>query len=542
MTVSPSRADTPLLQVSELAVRYRTASGPVEAVRGADLTVYPGQTVALVGESGSGKSTIALALLGLLPRGAEMTAGGLQFNGRYLLRLGRRERAALRGREIGYVPQDPTTGLNPVWTIGFQVREALVVNGVPRGRAVRDRAIELLGEAGLPEPELLAKRYPHELSGGMRQRVLIALGLAGRPKLLIADEPTSALDVTVQRRILDHLARLAADSGAAVLLITHDLALAAERAEHVVVLQRGRVVESGPAPRLLRTPGHDYTRRLVAAVPAFSSMAARPELPDASAPAALLVEHLSKVFRRPGASRGSEVTAVDDVSFAVRRGTTTALVGESGAGKTTMTRLVLGLLAPTSGRVVIDGVDIAGRKDTSALRRTIQPVFQNPSSSLDPLFAVQRCIEEPLRIHRLGNRSARHARVLELLEQVGLPSSVLHRYPSELSGGQRQRVAIARALALRPEILVCDEALAALDVLVQAQILDLLRDLQREFGLTYLFVTHDLAVVRLIADDVVVMQAGRVVEQGSARNVLDAPVHPHTRELLAAVPLARLGS
>ncbi|HZQ34275.1 MAG TPA: ABC transporter ATP-binding protein [Mycobacterium sp.] len=524
----------PLLSVDSLQVRFG-ADEP--AVRDARLTVYPGQTVALVGESGSGKSTTAAAVLGLLPPGGRITNGRIVFDGEDITCANRQRLGDLRGRRIGYVPQDPMTNLNPVWTVGFQVREALRANGLDRG-AARNKAIHLLDEVGMTDTTMRARRYPHQLSGGMCQRALIAIGLAGRPQLLIADEPTSALDVTVQKQVLDHLDALTDELGTAVLLITHDLALAAERAEHLVVMYRGRIVESGPAQTIINDPRHEYTRRLVAAAP---SIGGRKDPTRASEPVSddvLVVDNLTKVFRVGVPLRQRDITAVDNVSFRVRRGTTTAVVGESGSGKTTVARLVLGLLPASAGTVLFDGQDVAAlnRHAAKAFRRRVQPVFQNPYSSLDPMFSVYRTIEEPLRIHGVGNRSQRLKAVRELLDQVALPSSVLRRFPRELSGGQRQRAAIARALALRPEMLVCDEAVSALDVVVQAQILTLLKNLQIDLGLTYLFISHDLAVVRDIADDVVVMCAGRVVEHASADDVFENPGDDYTRRLLESIP------
>lgn len=531
--------DEPLLRIEGLHVSF----GGHAAVCGVDLQVQAGRTVAVVGESGSGKSTTAAAILGLLPQGGRITAGRIVFEGADLAAADRRALRAIRGRGIGYVPQDPMTNLNPVWKVGFQVSEALRVN--TSGREARRRAVRSLAEAGLTDPARQAARYPHQLSGGMCQRALIAIGLAGRPRLLIADEPTSALDVTVQRQVLDHLQRLTDESGIALLLITHDLALAAERAESVVVMRRGSVVESGAARSILRNPQHEYTRRLVAAAPALAvGGVARPRLPATAteevAPI-LVADGLTKVYRESSGFpwRRVEVRAVDDVSFGLRRATTLAIVGESGSGKSTLARMVLGLLQPTSGVVTLDGTAIDGalsRADELALRRRVQPVFQNPYGSLDPMYSVFRAIEEPLRIHRVGNRAQRARAVRDLVDQVALPSSVLGRLPRELSGGQRQRVAIARALALRPEVLVLDEAVSALDVLVQAQILELLADLQRELGLAYLFISHDLAVIRQIADDVMVMRAGRVVERAPAADLFADPAHEYTRRLLAAIP------
>jgi len=586
----------PLLEISDLEVAFRSSTGLVPAVRKANLTLYPGQSVAIVGESGSGKSTLAHAVIGLLPGTGRVTGGTIRFEGRDITHLGTQELTALRGSSIGLVPQDPMSNLNPVWSIGFQVEEALRANGLAgvaddrlahlmaehaghaghTGHAGRtghaDRAQKaapsaggridvdeqvalLLEQAGLPEASRRAKQYPHEFSGGMRQRALIAIGLAARPDLLIADEPTSALDVTVQRRILDHLQTLVRELGTAMLFITHDLGLAAERAEHIVVMHRGRVVESGPSLEVLQDPRHPYTQRLVKAAPSLASrriesahargiQVTDDELLGASLGSSateeiLRVERLTKVFEVRGAKgKDKTLTAVDDVSFGIRKGTTTALVGESGSGKSTVANIILNLIDPTSGKVFHDGVDLStlGPKELFALRRIMQPVFQNPYGSLDPMYSIFRVIEEPLRVHGIGTAKEREARVAELLDMVSLPRSVMRRYPHELSGGQRQRVAIARALALKPQIVVLDEAVSALDVLVQAQILRLLSDLQSELELTYLFITHDLAVVRQIADDVVVMEHGRIVESGAADELFANPRQDYTRELIRAVP------
>ncbi|MGO9508723.1 MAG: dipeptide ABC transporter ATP-binding protein [Mycobacterium sp.] len=539
-------AESPLLSVEGLEVRFGRGT-PV--VCGVDLSVHRGQTVAVVGESGSGKSTTAAAILGLLAPGGRITAGRIVFDGRDIASQDQRQLRSIRGREIGYVPQDPMTNLNPVWKVGFQIREALRAN--TDGRDARQSAVELLAQAGMPDPAKQAGRYPHQLSGGMCQRALIAIGLAGRPRLLIADEPTSALDVTVQRQVLDHLQRLTDELGTALLLITHDLALAAERAEAVVVMHRGAVVESGAAQSILRDPQHEYTRRLVAAAPSLTARERRPARTADGPDDVVVASELTKVYRESRgapwgrALRRTEFRAVDGVSFRLRRGSTLAIVGESGSGKSTLARMVLGLLQPTSGTVVFDGTDDVGaldRKKAFAFRRRVQPVFQNPYSSLDPVYSVFRAIEEPLRIHRVGDREQRKAAVRELLDQVALPSEVLTRLPRELSGGQRQRVAIARALALRPEVLVCDEAVSALDVLVQSQILQLLADLQARLGLTYLFISHDLAVIRQIADDVLVMRAGRVVERAATEDVFTRPQHEYTRQLLQAIPGASAAS
>ncbi|BDZ40950.1 ABC transporter ATP-binding protein [Paraoerskovia sediminicola] len=644
---APREDQQPLLAVRDLEVSFTTAAGEVKAVKGIDLTVYPGQTVAIVGESGSGKSTSAHAVINLLPGTGKVTGGTITFDGKDITKGSTKDYVALRGRRIGLVPQDPMSNLNPVWRIGYQIKEALTANGVSSTRAERqsltsgivadellsdddlylsseakkkllaelrtalggrdgaddavaradeqlavgsstradarrvldeaglpdadartaavvkggsmnDRVAGLLSEAGLQDAERRARQYPHEFSGGMRQRALIAIGLAARPQLLIADEPTSALDVTVQRTILDHLGELTKELGTAVLFITHDLGLAAERAEHLVVMYQGKVVESGPARQILESPKHAYTKRLVASAPSLASrriQSARAAGVDTEETRALhhgneraddviVAENLTKVFRLRGSRPGShtDFTAVDDVSFRLPRGTTLALVGESGSGKSTAANMVLNLLEPTKGKIIFDGVDLTAlnKKELFKFRRRVQPIFQNPYGSLDPMFSIFRSIEEPLRVHKVGNKKSREKRVRELLDMVSLPQATMRRFPNELSGGQRQRIAIARALALEPEVIVCDEAVSALDVLVQAQILTLLNDLQAELGLSYLFITHDLAVVRQIADHVCVMQQGKIVEQASTDDVFENPQQEYTKELLAAIPGATL--
>ncbi|MCG5212832.1 ABC transporter ATP-binding protein [Streptosporangium sp. KLBMP 9127] len=588
---------SPILAIRDLSVAFRTGKQDVTVVRNVSIDVMPGQTVAVVGESGSGKSTTAAAINRLLPDGGRVTGGQVLFEGRDLAGVSEREMTAIRGPGIALVPQDPMSNLNPLMRIGDQVGEALEVHGVASGRAARERVTELLDMVGIPDPARRINQYPHEFSGGMRQRVLIAMGLACRPKLLIADEPTSALDVTVQRRILDRLAELTADMGTAVFLITHDLALAAERADVVAVMYQGEIVETGPAAELLTAPAHDYTRRLLRAVPSLSSarltdppQATDPSVrqadpprdagpsQDASPPPVLraeptrdteptretrdaeptrqtrdagqtppagaareaddlvVIEDLRKVFPIRGST--AEVTAVDAVSFGIPRGRTVSIVGESGSGKSTTANLLLGLDDVTSGRIRFDGADVTslGRRELFAFRRRVQPVFQNPYASLDPRYTVAKSIAEPLRVHRVGTAATRRKAVAELLDQVSLPASTAERLPHELSGGQRQRVAIARALALSPELVVLDEAVSALDVLVQAQILELLAALQRELGLSYLFISHDLAVVRMISHSVHVMRHGRIVESGTASEIFDRPSHDYTRELLAAIP------
>lgn len=519
-----------LVEVSDLAVSF----GDIQAVRGASLTLAPGERIAVVGQSGSGKSTTAHAIIGLLPSTGRVTDGAIRWRGEDITQAGERRLRGLRGREIGLVPQDPMSNLNPVSRVGRQVAETLLAHDMCSRRQAWRQATDLLGEAGIPEPARRARQYPHEFSGGMRQRVLIAIALACRPDLLIADEPTSALDVTVQRQILDHLEKLTDELGTALLLVTHDLGLAVDRTSRVVVMSEGEVVETGPVRQVLTEPKEDYTRRLVAAMP--TPRAPKKTVTQTEAEPVLRVSTVSKEYRIRG--RGGVLRAVDDVSFTVDHGRTTAIVGESGSGKTTIARMVLGLVPATSGTIRLDGEEIVGLRGARlrAARMTMQPVFQDPYASLNPMWTVERIIAEPLRTFGVGDRTSRRSRVAELLDQVALPSALTHRYPNELSGGQRQRVAIARALTLGPRLVVCDEAVSALDVLVQDQILRLLSALQADLGLSYLFISHDLAVVRSLAHDVLVMRDGRVVEHGPVERVLSAPTDPYTRQLLDAVP------
>ncbi|MDI6942463.1 ABC transporter ATP-binding protein [Microbacterium barkeri] len=540
----------PLLRVRGLKVAFGTGKKQREVVHGVDLDIHRGETVAIVGESGSGKSTTATAIIDLLPGTGKVTAGSIELEGVDLAKVGRREMEDIRGRRIGYVPQDPMSNLNPVWSIGFQVKEAIRANGIATGRKeVEQRAIEVLKQAGLADAERRLHQFPHQFSGGMRQRALIGIGLAADPALLIADEPTSALDVTVQRVILDHLASLTREKGTSVLFITHDLGLAADRADTIVVMNQGEIVESGPSREILEDPQHPYTQRLVAAAPSLASQRIQASVEDrgietttqvlhAAAPV-VEVRDLVKDYRiRRGGFRSEPFRAVDSVSFQIPKGKTLALVGESGSGKSTVAKMVLQLEQATSGHILIDGVDATtlSSREIFSLRGRMQPVFQDPYGSLDPLRSIGALISEPLSVHRVGDAASRRDRVFELLEQVALPRELAWRYPNELSGGQRQRVAIARALALKPDIVVLDEAVSALDVLVQDQILKLLAELQSELGLTYLFITHDLAVVRVAADLVCVMEHGRVVEQGAVDQIFADPQQEYTRRLLDAIP------
>ena len=561
--------ESPLLEVSNLAVNFRTMDGEVSAVSDVGFSLPAGRTLAIVGESGSGKSTTAMAVIGLLPGNGTIASGSIRFDGQELVGLPESKMRAIRGGSIGLVPQDPMSNLNPVTKIGTQVAETLLVHGMATSKDVDRKVVEVLTAAGLPNAEERAKQYPHEFSGGMRQRALIAIGLACRPRLLIADEPTSALDVTVQRTILDQIDRMTEELGTSVLLITHDLGLAAERASQLVVMHRGKVVEAGPARRLLEDPQHPYTQSLVQAAPSVAAVRLRPGAFTAADPAAETVagtaatnpaapaqqpsdtvadtveqvpdnivefRDLTKVFKIRG--RSEDFYAAKNVTLDIPRGRTVAIVGESGSGKTTTARMLLKLIEPTSGTMTFDGMDVAtlDKVQLRDFRQRVQPIFQDPYSSLDPMYTIERILDEPLKTYRRGDRAERQRRIRELLDQVALPHEMLHRYPAELSGGQRQRVAIARALALKPELIVCDEPVSALDVLVQAQILQLLGDLQRQFGISYLFISHDLAVVRLISDYVCVMKDGELVEAASSEEVFSNPRHPYTRKLLASIP------
>ncbi|WP_147104068.1 dipeptide ABC transporter ATP-binding protein [Nesterenkonia populi] len=528
------------LEIQDLSVDFETAGGMIPGLREVSFTIGAGHNLAVVGESGSGKSTTASCVNGLLAANGSITAGSILFEGKDLCTMSPREMRSIRGREIGLVPQDPMSNLDPLQRVGRQIKEALKVHGL-RGKAqVEERVVELLDMVGIPEPRRRAKQFPHELSGGMRQRVLIAIGMACRPKLLIADEPTSALDVTVQRSILERMEELAEQMGTALLMITHDLELAAEHSDYVVVMKNGRVVEEGSAKHLLRSPSHDYTRKLIQASPSLDSeplVKVRGE--DQSEDPLLVVDSLKKVYRTRGGGGG--FTAVEDSSFVIREGETIAIVGESGSGKSTTAKMVLGLEVPTEGDVLLRGTSLAKMQGRSLVdfRRRVQPVFQNPYGSLDPYFTVRDSIKEPLDIHEIGNPAQRQERVRCLLDLVALPPTLADRLPSELSGGQRQRVAIARALALDPELVVLDEAVSALDVVVQKQVLELLVRLQEELGLSYLFISHDLAVVRLISHRVHVMNQGYIIESGHPNTIFSAPKEEYTRKLVSAVPGGR---
>lgn len=535
----------PLLTVDNVSINFTTMDGIVHAAQDVSLEINAGETVAIVGESGSGKSTTAMAIIGLLASGGSVAHGSIKLDGKELVGAPESELRKIRGKDIGMVPQDPMSNLNPVSKIGVQVAETLLAHGLATRKNVADKVVEALSAAGIPEPERRAKQYPHELSGGLRQRALIAIGLACNPRFLIADEPTSALDVTVQQTILDQLGSMTQELGTSVLLITHDLGLAAERAERVIVMFRGRIVEQGPAKQILENPQHPYTQSLVKAAPSVAAARLQPAAFEEQVEAAeeiaktdniVEIEDLTKVY--PIRGKKEDFYATKNISLSIPRGKTVSIVGESGSGKTTTARMLLKVIEPTSGTIRFEGKDISqfSKADTKDFRQRVQPIFQDPYSSLNPMFTIERIVGEPLEFYKRGSLRERRARVRELLDKVALPESMLRRYPSELSGGQRQRVAIARALALEPDLIVCDEPVSALDVLVQDQILTLLADLQKDQGLSYLFISHDLAVVRLISDFVCVMKDGELVEAATSEEIFANPRDPYTRRLLASIP------
>ncbi|MFG1952077.1 ABC transporter ATP-binding protein [Micromonospora sp. NPDC048830] len=557
-----------LLSIENLSIRIDTSRGPIHPVRNLDLTISRGEMVGLVGESGSGKSVTAMSITGLLPaRQARITGGHIRFAGRDLAALSDRQLREIRGRDIATIFQEPMTALNPVFTIRDQLTEPLRRHLRLGRRQAADRAGQLLDMVGIRNTARVLAGYPHELSGGMRQRVMIAMAMACEPKLLIADEPTTALDVTTQLQILDLIMDLQEQHGTAVLLITHDLGVVAQTCQRVAVMYGGELQETAPTEQLFAAPRADYTKRLLSFIPSANEhvveavealaegvaapgsarvgtpAAARPEEADDDAPVLLEVTDLTKVFtgRRRRLGRPAEaVKAVDGVSFRVRRGRTLAIVGESGSGKSTTGRALLRLHEPTSGAVTFNGVDLlaAGDDELRRLRAQMQIVFQDTYASLDPRWTIHRALAEPLRLHTDLDDAAIRARIVEVLETVGLREEDIDRFPHEFSGGQRQRIGIARALILNPSLVVCDEPVSALDVSVQAQVLDLMKRLQRDLGLTYVFISHDLSVVEMMADEIVVMSQGRVVERGSVEQIFTAPQHPYTKALLAAIPVA----
>ena len=551
-------ADAPVLSVRDLAVTFPTPDGDVDAVRGVSWDVAEGEVLAIAGESGSGKSVSVLAAMGLLPATAQVE-GSIAYRGRDVLAMSDKEREQIRGSAISMVFQDPMTSLNPVMTVGAQIAEGVRIHQRTDKATARSRAVELLDLVGIPNPAQRIDAYPHELSGGMRQRAMIAMAIANDPDLLIADEPTTALDVTIQAQVLDVLERAREATGSALVIITHDLGVVARTADRVLVMHDGQAVETGEANDVFERPRHAYTASLLAAVPRIDAPARTPPPhPDADVDTPLVeAVDLVKTFpiRSTGAFRRTigTVQAVSGVSLHINRGETLGLVGESGSGKSTIARCILRLIHPTSGTVRFNGQELAdlSRRQLQALRRRMQIVFQDPMASLDPRMTVSAIIAEPLRIHRTTGdpndantptsrrRSSDDikARVAELLELVGLAPQHGNRYPHEFSGGQRQRIGIARALALEPDLLILDEPVSALDVSIQAGVLDLLEDLQNTLGLTYLFVAHDLAVVRQVSDRVAVMYLGRIVETGTGPEVYETPAHPYTQALLSAVPI-----
>lgn len=524
----------PVLDVEALSISYGDGDGFTAVVHDVSFRVGPGEVVALVGESGSGKTSTAQAIIGLLAGNGRIDKGAIRLNGTDIAGWSQKRLDTIRGAAISLIPQDPSSSLNPVLTIGAQVREILEIHGRAKGREADRRVIELLDHVGLSQPELRTRQYPHELSGGMKQRVLIAIAIALQPALIIADEPTSALDVTVQRRILDLIDDLRREFGTSVLLVTHDLGVAADRSDRLVVLQGGRIQEQGNTADVLAAPQSPYTRKLLSDAPSLAPATARAPV-DPDADDVIVVDNLVQDFRLSGAG---ELRAVDGVSFTVKRGTTHAIVGESGSGKTTTIRALAGFQRPTGGAIRIDGQDVKALRGETLrqFRRTVQLVYQNPFSSLDPRQTISQVVEEPLLNFSTVARRERLERVAAIIDRVGLPPAVLTRRPHALSGGQRQRVAIARALILEPKVVLLDEAVSALDVTVQAQILGLLARLQQDFGLTYLFVSHDLAVVRQIADTVSVLKDGKQVDYGAVRDVFARPLSAYTQELLDAIP------
>ncbi|SNS65464.1 dipeptide ABC transporter ATP-binding protein [Rhodococcoides kyotonense] len=515
-----------------LTIAYGDAD-PV--VRDVDFELRRGETLALVGQSGSGKTTIARAAIGMLPGSGRITEGLVTVHGTDVTGYTQSQWRGLRGSTIGFVPQDPLGSLDPLKKIGHQIAETLLLHDIVDRKSVKQEAVSLLERVGVRNARERIGAYPHQLSGGQLQRVLIAIAIAARPSILVADEPTSALDVTVQARILDLLSDLRTDLGLGVLLITHDLALARDHAHDVLVLNHGVVRETGRATEVLGSPQDDYTRKLIADAPALSLEKYASRLAPATHETALGVVDLVKTFR--STDGGPPTTALDRVSFSVARGTTHAVVGESGSGKTTAARIVSGLEQRDSGSVEIFGEPLdTSRKARRANARRLQLVQQNALAAMDPRYSVENIVAEPLAISRLGRRAERRKKVLDVLDKVALPSDILDRRPFDLSGGQRQRVVLARSLVLAPDILVLDEPTSALDVSVQARIVDLLVDLQSEFGLTYVFISHDLSLVRQIADTVTVLEHGRLVESGSARTVFDSPRDEYTIRLIDSVP------
>jgi len=560
-TIEP--ASPALLKVDNLRVSFRVSKKEyVETVKGISFEIPHNTTVALVGESGSGKSVSSLAVMGLLPVDTSRIASESQivFEGKSLLDMSLAERRQLCGRDISMIFQEPMTSLNPVFTVGFQIAEVLQLHMQMNAQQARSRAIELLEEVGIPDPQRKVDAYPSQLSGGQQQRVMIAMAIACEPKLLIADEPTTALDVTIQKQIIDLINALRIKRQMSVLFITHDLALVGEIANHVIVMRHGEIREAGSVEQIFERPADTYTQALLHCRPSLDHrpwrlpvisdfMDNHGELPPqeertrglrGDEEIILDVRNLSKsFFTREGLFGKKEFKAVDQVSFKLARGKTLGVVGESGSGKTTVGLSLLRLHQATSGQAIFDGKDILSMSNKEFLqyKRRIQIIFQNPYASLNPRFTIGQILMEPMRIHEIGQNDAERAKMAQqLLDKVGLPSTAFHRYPHEFSGGQRQRIAIARCLTMKPEVLVCDESVSALDVSVQAQVLNLLQDLQEEFGMSYIFISHDLAVVKYIADQVMVMNKGKVVELANADDLYHHPQQTYTKTLLGAIP------
>jgi peptide/nickel transport system ATP-binding protein len=553
---------TNLLSVRNLRVSFRLGkTRVVEAVRGVSFEVPENATVALVGESGSGKSVSAMSIVRLLPENAIVDpASVVEFRGADLLKASIDQMRRLRGKDITVVFQEPMSSLNPVFTVGTQISEVLRLHLNLSAKQATDRVIELLNEVGIPEPKARVDSYPHELSGGQQQRVMIAMAIACEPKLLIADEPTTALDVTVQRQILELIAKLQDKHRMSVLFISHDLGVVGEIADRVVVMREGTVRESGPVEAIFSDPRDAYTKALLACRPRldvkpkrlpviddFMAGGGRPIVGAESRTARphetrplIEAKGLSKVYRlKTGLFARKSIAAVQEATFSLWRGRTLGVVGESGSGKTTIGMLLMRLVEATTGEVKFDGTDLLRLSDAQmmAYRRRIQIIFQNPYASLNPRFTVGQILTEPMKIHRIGSSDdERLERAVALARRVGLPADSIHKYPHEFSGGQRQRIAIARCLSMQPEVLICDESVSALDVSVQATVLNLLLDLQDEFGMSYLFISHDLAVVKYMADDMLVMHEGEIVERGSAEAIYEAPQHEYTQKLLRSIP------
>ncbi|MGZ8165829.1 MAG: ABC transporter ATP-binding protein [Methylobacter sp.] len=537
--------NSPLLSIEQLSVTFNHQQKVVDDI---SFAVYSGETFALVGESGSGKSITALSVLRLLPASATLNAGKISLHGDNLLNRSELDLCKIRGKRIGMIFQDPMSSLNPVMTIGSQIEEVIKIHFQLPYQGIKQRVLELLQQVEIPEPEQRINDYPHQLSGGQRQRVMIAIALAGKPDLLIADEPTTSLDVTIQAQILMLLKNLQRQTGMALWLISHDLALVSNMADRVAVMQRGKIVETGLTTEFFNHPKHPYTRKLLNALPSIDSAGKNP-VNHISAQEKLPLLQVKDFYCYYPVRKGifkrivDYVRAVDGVSFAIQKGKTLALVGESGCGKTTLGKSLLNLIPASGGQVKIDGVELNSLSGEllRQKRSDIQIVFQDPFSSMNPRMLVGDIIGEGIRaLHPEVSWADRQARVRQLLQQVGLPEDSAQRYPHEFSGGQRQRICIARALAVDPKLIVCDEPTSALDVSVQAQIIDLLKLLQREKGVSYLFITHDLAVVAEIADEVAVMYRGKIIEHGSAKQVLTQPEHAYTRKLLEAVPVLKL--